>query len=215
MYRKSWLAVWWPLICITCGMLRPLSNSREIASCLRSWKVRLAISARLRSLSHACRKALSVIGNTRLFLGSILFRICKTLSFKGTQRELPFFVSGNSALDLKNLYAPTQVLGFHHGAYMFRSQYLWLEQDTKPCFLYLHRSVYHIPLVWACVLWEGCFWESGSMLKSCLLAPNPIQFEPCSTLYGAKPNRIGMLYSHLSAAYLWMLQSGGAVLHLI
>ena len=97
-YRNNWLAVWCPLIAMTCGMLRPLSNCLEIASCLRSWNVKSLILARLRRRSQDWRTATSVIGNTRLCSLGNRSNSSITLGVSGTHLDRPFFVFGSNAL---------------------------------------------------------------------------------------------------------------------
>ena len=71
-----------------------------MASCLKSWKVKSINLARLRSLSHDCLNATSVIGNTWSVDCGTLFNIFIALSDKGTHLDKPFFVMGRNTLFL-------------------------------------------------------------------------------------------------------------------
>lgn len=83
---------------MTSGIERPLSKCLETASCLKSWKVKSTMPTRLRSRSHACRRAESVIGKTRSLLRGNVSKMAITFRDNGTHLDFSFLVSDSKTL---------------------------------------------------------------------------------------------------------------------
>ena len=98
-YRKSMRGSLCPEIVATSAIERPLSKNRLMASCLRSWKLRLWMAARFSSRSQAIRKASAFMGKGIHVFRAFWFKSTR-MAFEesGTSLEDPFLVNVSFAM---------------------------------------------------------------------------------------------------------------------